>query len=140
MFLSDMFPDHVNEPIERGLDLHASLVHPLLVLGLPLADPFEFVRELYELVLVPGLLLHDSLLEYPYLFPLLLVELVDMRDLHLPGLLLLGPLGLGLLDLPQLYLDQVLLVLDPQLLPLHELVGVLRVCQLPLSLVKLVLQ
>ena len=47
---------------------------------------------------------------------------------------------LALLHLPQLYLQQVLLMFHTQLLPLEELERVLRVCQLPLRLVQLMLQ
>ena len=47
---------------------------------------------------------------------------------------------LALLHLPELYLEHVLLMFHAQLLPLEELEGVLRVCQLPLRLVELVLQ
>lgn len=47
---------------------------------------------------------------------------------------------LALLSLPQLDLQQVLLVFHPQLLPLEELEGVLGVCELALGLVELVLK
>ena len=47
---------------------------------------------------------------------------------------------LALLSLPQLDLEQVLLVFHPQLLPLEELERVLGVCELTLGLVELVLK
>ena len=47
---------------------------------------------------------------------------------------------LALLSLPELDLEQVLLVFHAQLLPLEELEGVLGVCELALRLVELVLK
>jgi len=64
---------------------------------------------------------------------------MNMNKLLLPVLLLLHPLVFDLFNLSEPYFNEVLFMFDPQLLPLHELERVLSICQLPLSLIQLML-
>jgi len=134
-----MFTYHVDQSIKSGLDLHPSLIQPLLIFGLPVPDIFQLLRELHQLFFVPSLLYNHRLFQYPHLFLFFLIHSCELPYLMTLCILLLYPFPLGLFNLSEVYLEQVLLMLNSELLSLHELIGVLRIRQLPLRLIQLML-
>ena len=134
-----MFTYHINKPIKSSFDLHPSLIQSLLIFGLPVPDIFQLLRELHQLLFIPSLLYNHCLFQYPHLFLFFLIHSCELPYLMTLCILLLYPFPLGLFNLPELYLEQVLLMLNSELLSLHELIGVLRIRQLPLRLIQLML-
>ena len=134
-----MFTYHINKPIKSSFDLHPSLIQSLLIFGLPVPDIFQLLRELHQLFFVPSLLYNHRLFQYPHLLLFFLIHSCELPYLMTLCILLLYPFPLGLFNLPELYLEQVLLMLNSELLSLHELIGVLRIRQLPLRLIQLML-
>lgn len=134
-----MFTYHVDQPIKSSFDLHPSLIKSLLIFRLPVTNVFQLLRELHQLLFVPSLLYNHCLFQYPDLFLFFLIHSCELPYLMTLCILLLYPFPLGLFHLPELYLEQVLLMLNSELLSLHELIGVLRIRQLPLRLIQLML-
>lgn len=134
-----MFTYHVDQPIKSSFDLHPSLIKSLLIFRLPVTNVFQLLRELHQLLFVPSLLYNHRLFQYPHLFLFFLIHSCELPYLMTLCILLLYPFPLGLFHLPELYLEQVLLMLNSELLSLHELIGVLRIRQLPLRLIQLML-
>ena len=134
-----MFTYHINKPIKSSFDLHPSLIQSLLIFGLPVPDIFQLLRKLHQLLFVSSFLYNHGLFEYPYLLLFFLIHSCELPYLMTLCILLLYPFPLRLFNLPELYLEQVLLLLNSELLSLHELIGVLRIRQLPLRLIQLML-
>jgi hypothetical protein len=134
-----MLTYHIDKSIKSSLDLHPSLIESFLVFGLPVTHIFQFLRKLNQFLFVSSFLNNHGFLEDAHLLLFFLIHRCELPNLMVPCILFLHLLALGLFDLPQLYLEEVLLVLHPQFLPLDELIRVLRICQLPLRLVQLML-
>ena len=134
-----MLTYHVNKSIKSSLDLHPSLIQSLLIFGLPVPDIFQLLCELHQLFFIPSLLYNHRLFQYPHLFFFFLIHDCELPYLMTLGILFLHSFPLGFFDLSELYLEQVFLMLDSEFLPFHELIGVLRIRQLPLRLIQLML-